>query len=381
MFARVLPPLVAALVLLVAPSARAGVPDAVVEALRDDPVYVHPDVDSALTQSEVRELRKRIEESATGPIRVAVLPPAAVQEAGGSAEAAIVQIAGRVRKLGVYAVVVPGTGSDAFRAASNGVVRGEEARVAAARAAQANGDAVGPLLIDFVTDIGASDSGDTAAASPARQSSQTRDGGGGIGAGALVLLAIGALLGGALVVGGEWKAGTVLTVATWEVRRPRLLGARLLACGILAPTIAIGLLGLFVAGTLPVVLTKGSTAGIDGAWLAGFAGTVGRGLLVVTFAAVLGAAIASIARGATAAFVVLFALNAVIEPAIRGWFPGVSGWLLGENLAALVGGEVLDGDGFRRGPGVAGVLLAVYVTAVLVAATAIFDRRDLGSAA
>jgi hypothetical protein len=42
---------------------------------------------------------------------------------------------------------------------------------------------------------------------------------------------------------------------------------------------------------------------------------------------------------------------------------------------------VLDGDGFRRGPGVAGVLLAVYVTAVLVAATAIFDRRDLGSAA
>ncbi|MBA2495619.1 MAG: hypothetical protein H0V33_00700 [Acidimicrobiia bacterium] len=205
--------------------------------------------------------------------------------------------------------------------------------------------------------------------------------GGGVIIQPIVLLAIGALLGGALVVGGEWKAGTVLTVATWEVRRPRLLGARLLACGILAPTIAIGLLGLFVAGTLPVVLTKGSTAGIDGAWLAGFAGTVGRGLLVVTFAALLGGAIASIARGATAAFVVLFALNAVIEPAIRGWFPGVSGWLLGENLAALVGGEVLDGDGFRRGPGVAGVLLAVYVTAVLVAATAIFDRRDLGSAA
>lgn len=203
MFARVLPPIVAALVLLAAPSAQAGVPDAVVEGLRDDPIYVHPDVDSALSESEVRELRKRIEESAAGPIRVAVLPPAAVQEAGGSAEAAIVQIAGRVRELGVYAVVVPGTGRDAFRAASNGVVPGEEARVAATKAFQANGDAVGPLLIDFVTDVGASDSGDAATAAPASQSSRAGDGGGGVGAGAIILLALGALLFGAVLFAGR----------------------------------------------------------------------------------------------------------------------------------------------------------------------------------
>lgn len=197
----------------------------------------------------------------------------------------------------------------------------------------------------------------------------------------IALLGVGALLGGSLVVGGEWKAGTVVTVATWEVRRRRLLGARLLACGVLAPAIAIGLLVLFVAGTLPVVLTKGSTAGIDGAWVAGVAGTVGRGLAMVTIAAVLGGAIASIARGATAAFVVLFALNAVVEPAIRGWFPSAGGWLLGENVATLVGGEVLDGDGFRRAPGLAGVLLVAYAGAVAAAAVAIFHRRDLGSAA
>lgn len=196
----------------------------------------------------------------------------------------------------------------------------------------------------------------------------------------IVLLGIGALLGGALVVGGEWKAGTMVTVATWEVRRRRLLGARLLACGALAPAIALCLLGLFVAGTLPVVLTKGSTAGIDGAWVAELTGTMARGLVMVSIAAVLGAAIASIARGATAAFVVVFALEAVIEPTIRGWFPAAGAWLLGENLATLVGGEVLDGDGFRRGPGVAGALLAVYVAAVAAAAVAIFQRRDLGSA-
>ncbi len=205
--------------------------------------------------------------------------------------------------------------------------------------------------------------------------------GGGIIIQPIALLGIGALLGGALVVGGEWKAGTVVTVATWEVRRRRLLGARLLACGVLAPAIAIGLLALFVAGTLPVVLTKGSTVGIDGAWVTGIAGTLGRGLVMVTFAAVLGGAIASIARGTTATFVVLFALNAVIEPAVRGWFPSFGGWLLGENVTVLVGGEILDGDGFRRGPGPAGALLAAYVGAVVAAAVAIFHRRDLGSAA
>ncbi|MGH8991361.1 MAG: hypothetical protein ACRDZ7_07530, partial [Acidimicrobiia bacterium] len=39
---------------------------------------------------------------------------------------------------------------------------------------------------------------------------------------AAIFLAVGGLLGGAAVVGGEWKAGTVGTVLTWEPRRVRL---------------------------------------------------------------------------------------------------------------------------------------------------------------
>lgn len=196
----------------------------------------------------------------------------------------------------------------------------------------------------------------------------------------IALLAIGALLGGSLVVGGEWKAGTVLTAATWEVRRRRLLAARLLACGALAAAIAAVLLGLFVAATVPVVLAKGSTAGLDGDWWAGFAGVVGRGLSLVAVAAVLGGAIASIARGTTAAFVVLFAMNAVIEPSIRGWWPSTGQWLLGENVASWVSGDVLEGEGFTRGPVMAGLLLAAYIGIAAIAALALFQRRDLGSA-
>ena len=196
----------------------------------------------------------------------------------------------------------------------------------------------------------------------------------------IVLLGIGALLGGALVVGGEWKFGTVVTLATWEVRRRRLLGVRLLACGILAPVIGAALLALFVAGSLPVILAKGSTAGIDGEWVRGFAGVVGRGLATVSFAAVVGGAIASLARSATAAFVVLFGLNAVVEPAMRGWFPSTGQWLLGENLSAFVGGVTTSGEGFSRTTPVAAVVLGVYLAVAVVVTAAVFDRRDLGSA-
>jgi hypothetical protein len=196
----------------------------------------------------------------------------------------------------------------------------------------------------------------------------------------ITLLGVGALLGGALVVGGEWKAGTVVTLATWEVRRRRLLAARLLACGILAPAIGAALVALFVAGTLPVVLAKGSTDGIDGEWIAGIAGAVGRGLAIVGFAAVVGGAIANVARSATAAFVVLFGLNAVVEPAIRGWFPSLGRWLLGENLTTFVSGRANQGAGLERTPAVAGLVLAAYLAALVIGALAVFHRRDLGSA-
>src|SRR5438128_370059 len=42
-------------------------------------------------------------------------------------------------------------------------------------------------------------------------------------------LLMGALIGGASVVGGEWRAGTVTTVLTWEPVRGRLHAARIVA--------------------------------------------------------------------------------------------------------------------------------------------------------
>nr|MDQ3385874.1 hypothetical protein [Actinomycetota bacterium] len=62
----------------------------------------------------------------------------------------------------------------------------------------------------------------------------------------VVLLAMGAVIGGALVVGGEWKVGTVTTLLTWEPRRGRAIAARFVACGVLATAIGAALAALLV---------------------------------------------------------------------------------------------------------------------------------------
>ena len=188
------------------------------------------------------------------------------------------------------------------------------------------------------------------------------------------MLIIGALIGGAVVVGGEWRAGTVVTVATWETRRLRLLGARLLACAALAATIGLALLVMFVVAILPVAVVKGSTSGID---VAGLAGGVARGLSIVAFAAVIGAVVASLGRSSTAAVAGLFAYNAIFEPVVRGVWPQRAGWLLGENVATWLPFERLTGVPSPRAPVLSGVTLLVYVALAAAVALAVFQRRDL----
>ena len=78
---------------------------------------------------------------------------------------------------------------------------------------------------------------------------------------AAIFLVIGGLIGGATVVGGEWRAGTVATVLTWEPSR----------CGSTSPArrrrrglafvIGLALQVVFLARLLPAVVLNGSTDG------------------------------------------------------------------------------------------------------------------------
>ncbi len=67
------------------------------EALRGDTVYVDPAAEGTLSPAEADRLRERIRAAGAGPIRVAVLPERALDQAGGDAGAALREIALAVR--------------------------------------------------------------------------------------------------------------------------------------------------------------------------------------------------------------------------------------------------------------------------------------------
>ena len=70
-------------------------------------------------------------------------------------------------------------------------------------------------------------------------------------ASAAFFLVIGAVVGGASMIGAEWRAGTFVTLLTWEPNRRRVAIAKLLACGLVATAIAVVLQVLLHRGLPP----------------------------------------------------------------------------------------------------------------------------------
>ncbi len=206
----------------------------------------------------------------------------------------------------------------------------------------------------------------------------------GTGDGALaitaIFLAVGGLIGGAVVIGGEWKAGTVGTVLTWEPRRRRLHAARLGACGILAWLLAFGLQAVFLAGFLPAVAVHGSAAGADGAWALALVGAMARIAGLAALAAVLGGAVATAGRGSAPALILVGGWLAVVEAILRNWKPPLGRLLLGENATIMLTWRELDGVTWTRPPAQALAILTVYVLAAAVLAGVWFERRDVAGA-
>jgi uncharacterized membrane protein YgcG len=155
--------LVAALLIAAAPAAAQDSADLAAEALRDDPVYVDPNAENALSPSEADALRDRL----PADLYVAVLPASA-----GNAESIATALQSR---LGGSVAVVAG---DSFRV--DGTARAE----AAADEAFAAGDDVAPVLLDFVE--------------RASRDEPAEDDGG--GAGGLILLGVAGAGGAALLV-------------------------------------------------------------------------------------------------------------------------------------------------------------------------------------
>jgi hypothetical protein len=196
----------------------------------------------------------------------------------------------------------------------------------------------------------------------------------------LLFLAVGAIIGGATFTGAEWQHGTIVTVATWEVRRVRLLSARILSAVVLAGAIGLALLVLFCLSLVPTYLLRGTTEGADAEFWRELVLAIARLTSLTAMAAGLGAAIASIGRRTTVAVGAAFAYLAIIEPIVRGVWPERGRWLLAENTAVLVTAADLDGAEFTRSVATAALTLGGYLAVLVAVALMLFHRRDLAGA-
>jgi hypothetical protein len=190
-------------------------------------------------------------------------------------------------------------------------------------------------------------------------------------------LLLGGVLGGASVLGAEWRAGTVTTALTWEPRRLRLHATRLMSAFVLAVVIAFVLETLFLLAAVPAVLAHGSTAGTDGAWWVSLLGAMGRIALMTGVAAVLAGSLATIGRGTTFALGAVFGWIAVAENLLRGLKPALKPHLLGENISIVLTWAPLSSVDFTRGAPAAATALIIYIAVIVVVCGASFVRRDV----
>lgn len=197
---------------------------------------------------------------------------------------------------------------------------------------------------------------------------------------AAFLLVMGALVGGASMVGAEWRAGTVTTLLTWEPRRLRLHASRLAACAGLAVVVSFALQALFLASFVPAVMAHGTTSGAGRAWLVSLVAAMARVSLLCGLAAVVGASLAGLGRNTAAAVVVAWGWLAVGENLVRGLLPDLRPLLIAENAGVMLTWAPLEGAGFSRAPAVALATIAAYGAVLAAAGAARFRRQDVAGA-
>jgi len=183
---------------------------------------------------------------------------------------------------------------------------------------------------------------------------------------------------GASFIGAEWHVGTITTLLTWEPRRVRVMVGKLLALVVAVFISAVALQTILGLSLWPAAAVRGTTEGVDLAWLADTAAVVARGALVAALASALGFSLASVARNTTTALVIGFVYFAVVEGLLRGFRPKWQPWLIGDNAGAFVTADpesiFMDGG---HGMLASLLVIAAYAGGLTVLATMWFRARDV----
>ncbi|MBO1751455.1 ABC transporter permease subunit [Actinotalea sp. BY-33] len=198
---------------------------------------------------------------------------------------------------------------------------------------------------------------------------------------------------GVTATAAELSTGTMSTWLTFVPRRTRVVLSKIAAPALVALPLTALIMGVVVGGFYGVYAFHGTTGTISAelwtevAWIA--VRTVGLGAA----AAAVGSALGVLLRHTAVALGLVFVWSVVVEQILRGTVPRLQPYLLTTNLLAWVQGgteywinECRDSaDGvFCEGVehtlslGAASIYLGVGAAVILVLATLVFRRRDVG---
>ncbi|GAA1593937.1 hypothetical protein GCM10009789_55030 [Kribbella sancticallisti] len=154
--------------------------------------------------------------------------------------------------------------------------------------------------------------------------------------GSSYLLVFAAFLIGASFVGAEFSTGAIGNWLTFEPRRLRVYGSKLLAAAIGFVPVAVGILAILMLGTFLIVDQLGTTAGMTGKQWGDLIATAGRAVLVTAVGAALGGVDGSLLRHTAAAIGVAMGYLVLVEGVFGGFLQKAQPWLVKLNFDAFV---------------------------------------------
>jgi ABC-2 type transport system permease protein len=211
--------------------------------------------------------------------------------------------------------------------------------------------------------------------------------------GSSYLLVFAAFLIGASFFGAEFSTGSIGNWLTFEPRRLRVYGSKVLAAAIGLAPVGVVVLAISLLGTYLIVDQLGDTATTTGKVWGDLTAIGGRAVLLTALGAALGGVAGSLLRHTAAAIGVVMAYLVLIEGVFASFLNKAQPWLVKTNFDAFVRHDTTyylnqcssSPDGgymcnsiektltFEHGAWYLGILAVV----VIAIGAAVFQRRDI----
>jgi ABC-2 type transport system permease protein len=206
-------------------------------------------------------------------------------------------------------------------------------------------------------------------------------------------VAVLALLIGATSTAAEFTARSIGTWLTFEPRRDRVWGTKVLAAALSVVPMALAFVGGLAVGIPVIYLFNDAPASLSSAAWGDVLATGGRAVVVVAVAGAVGAALGMLLRNTGAVLGVLVAYTIVVEGLLRGFVSRLDPYLVTRNVEAWLRAG-LEWTSFECSPSPAGgeecvevvrtislvdasLLLGGVAVVVLVLSWVLFRRSDI----